>query len=223
MYCKLFASLYQGTLRGKSHEILVFTNLLAHCDALGQVDKHFRAIAEETGLTIDEVKAAIDVLEAPDPESRSPDMDGARIIRVDAHRAWGWLVVNYEKYRSIRNEDDRREQNRLAQERWRAKNKPKRNQSKQNKPRSAQEEEEERHLHGDRPEISVLPDPPGPPIKGATKFNIRNGHPSKTSLPSPCTSTLFSGTRSRLPRTPDPKPSSCETSKTPRPPSAPHP
>ena len=38
MYCKLFASLYQGTLRGKSHEILVFTNLLAHADA--EADRH---------------------------------------------------------------------------------------------------------------------------------------------------------------------------------------
>ena len=45
MYCKLFASLYQGTLRGQSDEILVFTNLLANCDRDGYVDKHFRAIA----------------------------------------------------------------------------------------------------------------------------------------------------------------------------------
>ena len=54
---------------------------------------------------------------------------------MDEHRVWGWKIVNYGKYRSIRSEDDRREQNRLAQERWRQKNK-------QSKPSSAQAEGE---------------------------------------------------------------------------------
>ena len=125
MYCKLFASLYQGTLRGLSHEILVFTNLLASCDKEGFVDKHQRAIADETGLSVDQVKSAILKLEEPDPESRSPEEDGARLTRMDEHRAWGWHIVNYVKYRTIRNEDDRREQNRAAQERFRAKKKKK--------------------------------------------------------------------------------------------------
>ncbi len=139
MYCKLFASLYQGTLRGRSNEILVFTNLLAHAGRDGTVDKHFRAIAEETGLSIDEVKAAILVLEAPDEESRSPEYDGARIVKMDGHRAWGWLIVNYAKYRAIRSEEDRAEQNRLAQQRWRNKNKPESAESKQDKPKEREE------------------------------------------------------------------------------------
>ena len=121
MYVKLFASLYQGTLRGCSDEILVFTNLLAHADMNGIVDKHWRAIAEETGLSRERVEAAIAHLEAPDPESRSPEMNGCRIVKMDEHRAWGWQIVNYTKYRAIRSEDDRREQNRIAQEKWRNK------------------------------------------------------------------------------------------------------
>lgn len=88
------------------------------------MDKHFRAIAEETGLPRDKVEQAIVNLESPDPESRSPEMDGARIVRMDDHRAWGWQIVNYGKYRAIRSEEDRREQNRLAQERFRNKSKP---------------------------------------------------------------------------------------------------
>jgi hypothetical protein len=82
---------------------------------------HPRAIAEEVGLSVEQVRAALDELESPDPESRSPECDGKRIIRLDEHRSWGWVVVNYTKYRAIRDEDDRREQNRLAQQRWRAK------------------------------------------------------------------------------------------------------
>ncbi len=124
MYAKLFTSIYQGTLRGDSHGLLVFTNLLAHCDKDGIVDIHPRAIAEEVGLTPDQVRDALLVLESPDDESRSPEEQGRRIVRLDEHRAWGWRVVNYLKYRAIRNEDDRREQNRISQARWREKNKP---------------------------------------------------------------------------------------------------
>lgn len=142
VYAKLFASIYQGTLRGRSDSLLVFTNLLAHMDSVGHVDIHPRAIAEEVGLTLDAVRAALDELEAPDPESRSPDEDGRRIVRLDEHRAWGWRVVNGAKYRAIRNEEDRREQNRLAQERWRNKSRPASASVSRDKPRSAQVEVE---------------------------------------------------------------------------------
>jgi hypothetical protein len=139
MYCKLFSSLYQGTLRGRSHAILVFTNLLAHADQYGVVDKHFKAIADEVGLSIPEVKAALEELESPDPESRSPAEDGRRIVRMDEHRVWGWQIVNYGKYRAIRNEDDRRAQNREAQKRWREKKKSDVDGVSQDKPKSAHE------------------------------------------------------------------------------------
>ena len=142
MYAKLFTSIYQGTLRGHSHGLLVFTNLLAHADSMGIVDMHPRAIAEEVGLSVDQVRAALDVLEAPDDESRSPEEDGRRIVRVDGHRAWGWRIVNYLKYRAIRSEEDRREQNRLAQERFRKKSKPRSAEVSHDQPRSAHTEAE---------------------------------------------------------------------------------
>ena len=119
MYAKIFASLYQGTLRGNAHAILVFTNLLAPADREGCVDKHFRAIADEVGLSVDQVRAAIDYLQSPDPESRSPEKEGRRITPLDGHRKWGWQITNYEKYRTIRCEDDRRAYNREAQARHR--------------------------------------------------------------------------------------------------------
>lgn len=163
MYVKLFTSIYQGTLRGNSHGLLVFTNILAHCDKAGIADIHPRAIAEEVGLTVEQVRTAIDELEAPDPESRSPEEDGRRLIRTDEHRAWGWLVVNYAKYRAIRNEDDRREQNREAQARWRNKHsKPASAKVSRDQPLSAQAEgeaegegrESATALSGRAPEVS---------------------------------------------------------------------
>lgn len=144
MYCKLFTSLYQGTLRGRSDEILVFTNLLAHCDRLGVSDIHPKSISEEVGLPLERVQVALDSLEGIDPESRSPENEGRRISRLDEHRAWGWNVTNYAKYRAIKNEDDRREQNRLAQKKWREKNNPSATviARKQSKPSSAHAEAE---------------------------------------------------------------------------------
>jgi hypothetical protein len=136
MYAKLFTSIYQGTLRGNAHGLLVFTNLLAHADSSGCVDIHPRAVADETGLTIEQVRAALDFLESPDTASRSPEEEGRRIVRLDEHRDWGWNVVNYLKYRAIRNEEDRREQNRLSQQRFRSKH------SQPRKPASAQAEAE---------------------------------------------------------------------------------
>ena len=114
MYAKLFTSIYQGTLRGNSHGLLVFTNLLAHADKTGIADVHPRAIAEEVGLSVEQVRVALDVLESPDEESRSPEQEGRRIVRTDGHRAWGWLIVNYVKYRAIRGEEDQRVPHRHA-------------------------------------------------------------------------------------------------------------
>ena len=142
MYAKLFASIYQGTLRGNTHGLVVFTNLLAHADASGWVDIHPRAIAEEVGLSLAEVQKALLELEAPDPDSRSPEQEGRRILRMDEHRSWGWIIVNHGKYRAIRNEEDRREQNRLAQKRFRDKKLEDSKHSKPRKPMSAQAEAE---------------------------------------------------------------------------------
>jgi len=60
-------------------------------------------------------------LMAPDPDSsdllRNPENEGRRIEAVPG----GFRILNYLYYRSLRNEDDRREQNRIAQARHREK------------------------------------------------------------------------------------------------------
>lgn len=98
-YAKIFESIFEGSLRGQSDAILVFVNLCTHAGADGIADIHFRVIADETGLPVDRVKAATLYLEQPDPESRTPDEEGKRLVRMDVHRDWGWRIVNHEKYR----------------------------------------------------------------------------------------------------------------------------
>lgn len=198
MYAKLFTSIYQGTLRGNSNGILVFTNMLAHCDKHGICDIHPRAIAEEVGLSQEAVRAAILELEAPDDESRSPEEEGRRIVRMDDHRAWGWRVVNYLKYRAIRDEDDRREQNRLAQEAWRLR--------KQNKPASAtvspdqpiqrQKQKQEAEEEKKDPPLAGASDPPLKPVSGlkvASGLNLEPDPEDPNKLQEPVTINLASG------------------------------
>lgn len=101
MYAKVFKSLFDGSMRGKSDMILVFVNLLCNSDSHGVVDRTARAIADETGLTVERVQAALTAMESPDAESRRPEQEGRRIVRLDDHRTWGWRIVNHEHYRQL--------------------------------------------------------------------------------------------------------------------------
>ena len=121
MYAKVFSSLFDGSMRGQPDLILVFINMLTRCDSDGCVDRTPRAIADETGLPIERVKDAIKMLESPDSESRTPDMEGRRIVLISGERTWGWRIVNFRKYRSIRDEQSRQQQNREAQQRYKSK------------------------------------------------------------------------------------------------------
>ena len=115
MYAKVYASLWQGTMYGKPHEQLVFVYLLAHSDRHGVVDIHPEIICACTGLDIATVTRCLAYLEAADFKSRSDDLQGQRIVRLDGHREWGWRIVNHAKYRDMRDAGDRREQIRQAQ------------------------------------------------------------------------------------------------------------
>ena len=96
-------------MRGHSDLILVFVNILCHADQDGMVDRHWRAIADETGLPYEQVRAALLALESPDTESRTRTDDGRRLRRIDPERDWGWQIINFKHYRALRNDDERRE------------------------------------------------------------------------------------------------------------------
>lgn len=119
MYAKVFTSIFEGSMRGQSDMLLVFVNILCHTDKDGVVDRTCKTIADETGLSLRRVEAAIIVLESPDKQSRSRNDDGRRLKRIDPERTWGWQVVNYTYYKNLRSDLDRREQNREAQIRHR--------------------------------------------------------------------------------------------------------
>jgi hypothetical protein len=119
MYAKVYKSLWEGTLAGTGEVWAVFVFLLAHCDREGFVDIHPGVVAALTGFEEGRVREALRSLEAPDAQSRTAEDGGARIIRLDEHRDWGWQIVNYVKYRTMVDAETRRAQVREAVSRHR--------------------------------------------------------------------------------------------------------
>lgn len=91
--------------------------VLAELD--GVVDMTPEAISGRTRIPIETVTQHLADLERPDPRSRSKKHDGARIIKIDPERGWGWQIVNYEDYRRIASEEQRRERDRNRQRKYR--------------------------------------------------------------------------------------------------------
>ena len=112
MYGKTFTSLWEGSMVGQADAQLVFIFLFCHCDSEGFVEAHPAIIAAKTGIPLDRVKAALELLEGPDPQSRSKAEGGRRIMPLTGDHLSGWKVVNYDYYRKLRKEEDRREYHR---------------------------------------------------------------------------------------------------------------
>ena len=123
MYGKLFRQMYHGTLAtvGPWQALITFQQLIVLADQDGTVDMTPEAIARETTVPLEIIRIGIEALEKPDPDSRSPDEEGRRIVRLAEHRKWGWRVVNYEHYRRVKREEDRREYHRQYWQKRKAK------------------------------------------------------------------------------------------------------
>lgn len=109
MYAKVFAQIFDSSLREKWQAWVVFVAMLALADSEDEVDMTPQALAARTGLPGSVISEGIEFLERPDENSRSPEEGGRRIVRLDDHRPWGWRIVNRRKYRAIRDQSERRE------------------------------------------------------------------------------------------------------------------
>lgn len=119
MYGKIFDSMYDGTLAEDWRALITFQQMIVLCDADGVIDMTPGAISRRTGIPSEHIEAGIQILENPDPYSRTEGDEGRRIIRLDAHRPWGWLIVNHSKYKNLQDSDTVREQNRERKRRQR--------------------------------------------------------------------------------------------------------
>ena len=115
VYAKVFRSLWDGTLADSWEAWALFVFLLAHADAEGFVDMTPQAIARRSSMPLDAVRRGIEVLEAPDQDSRSDAEDGRRLVRIDPRRPWGWRIVNARYYRGLTDAETVRESARVRQ------------------------------------------------------------------------------------------------------------
>lgn len=114
MYGKMYRQMYHGTLAttGPWQALVTFQQFIVLADKDGIVDMTPESISRETTIPLEIIRAGIAALELADPDSRTPDEDGRRIVRLNETRSWGWRIVNYAHYRNLRTEEDRREYHR---------------------------------------------------------------------------------------------------------------
>ena len=122
MFVKLFSSILDSSIWAEDDAtVRVWITMLAMCDRNGMVWASSSGIAARARKTPEETRAALALLSAPDPDSRTLAHEGRRVERVDG----GYLVLNYAKYRETRDAEERRLQTVAAVRRHRA-NKDKR-------------------------------------------------------------------------------------------------
>lgn len=79
--------------------------MLAIADADGMVSASLPGLASVSNVSLEAAEKAVSNLKSPDLYSRTKDNEGRRIEEVDG----GWLILNYQKYRRMLNEEERKE------------------------------------------------------------------------------------------------------------------
>jgi len=120
-YTKLFNSIVASTIwREDDKTRIVWITMLAMADKHGVVEGSIPGLADIARVTVEECRASISNLQSPDPDSRSREEDGRRILPVEG----GWRLVNHGKYREKMGSAERREYLKNKQRERRSKNNP---------------------------------------------------------------------------------------------------
>ena len=105
MFGKLFESTFTGTLFGSGPTVFaVWAYVIANAEPPGVVELNPNLLACCIGTDTRSVQSAIDYLCGPDPQSRNPEQEGRRLIPSGSFQ---YQVVSFEKYRNMRDREDR--------------------------------------------------------------------------------------------------------------------
>lgn len=114
-FVKLYASIITSSIWLEDDATLrVWITMLTTADWEGYVGASVGGLAHVARVSREACVHALEVLEAPDPDSRSEEHEGRRIKKVEG----GWMVLNIKKYRDMRSPQQVQEAERKA--RWRA-------------------------------------------------------------------------------------------------------
>lgn len=125
-YTKLFHRILQSSVWGLPDRIrIVWITLLAMANNKGEVISTVEYLARQARLEhyISDVRKALELFMAPDPESLTSAHKGRRLERIEG----GWRLLNFEKYRDLMKQEARRESWRESKRKSREKSEPLRN------------------------------------------------------------------------------------------------
>jgi hypothetical protein len=119
-YTKLFSSLPESTIWCEPSDTRVlWITMMAMADSCGRVFGSVPGLAKRANISVESCRIGMDCLLSPDPDSRSKTDEGRRITVIDG----GWRLVNYDKYREIKDNEARKKYNRDRMRASRAKSK----------------------------------------------------------------------------------------------------
>jgi hypothetical protein len=119
MYAKVFSQILDSSIAVDYEQRHLFMDLLVLADREGVVDMTPEAIGRRLNVPMDIVIENLLKLMEPDPDSRSDEQEGRRLVLLDDHRDWGWQIVNYAFYRDMKDADALRAANRERKRRQR--------------------------------------------------------------------------------------------------------
>ncbi len=117
-YTKLFESITRSSIWLEDDQTLrVWVTMLALADRNGYVGASPGGLAALARVPPEKTKEALQKFLSPDPDSRSQEHEGRRIEVSDR----GWILLNYDRFRDMRDEEARREYERKRKAAARAK------------------------------------------------------------------------------------------------------
>lgn len=118
-FFKLYATIFTGTLNAEPLPTRwLFVAMLSLADSTGLLQATPRYLSSYANITPEEVAEGLDILQRPDPDSSTPDMDGKRIVMESPNV---WRIVNFRKYYEMKRGEERKEYMRTYQRNRRAK------------------------------------------------------------------------------------------------------
>jgi hypothetical protein len=109
-YGKIFDSLYTGSMVGAGINVFaVWGYVIANAKPPGIIELNPRLLAATFGCDVEPIVKAIECLCSPDPESRTKEHEGRRLL---PEGQFLYRIPTWAKYNQIRNEVERREKNR---------------------------------------------------------------------------------------------------------------
>lgn len=117
MYGKTFESMYEGSMVGSGINVFAVWNYIITKGKFGFIEINPKLLSFTLGGTEAEILDALEFLQKPDPESRSKLEEGRRLVKEGQFQ---YRIVNWEYYDQIKNEIERRDYNRIRQQKHRA-------------------------------------------------------------------------------------------------------